>query len=169
MLVPFESLPGNSRIWVYQANRKYNSVEADIISQELSSFIAQWEVHGQPMKASFKLFHNQFIVLAADEDYNASSGCSIDGSVRSLKQLGNNLNIDFFDRNSVAFKNKDEIFLIPMSQLKQALTSGKWNQTTLMFNNVVACKTEVETNWITAAGKTWLNRYLPDEVVGVKQ
>lgn len=169
MLVPFESLSGNSRVWIYQANRKYNSAEADIISQELSSFIAQWEVHGQPMKASFKLFHSQFIVLAADEDYNAASGCSIDGSVRSLKQLGHNLNIDFFDRNSVAFKADDEISLIPVSQLKQALMSGRWNQTTLTFNNVVACKADVEKNWIIAANKTWLKRYLPNEAVDVKQ
>jgi hypothetical protein len=169
MLVPFESLPGNSRVWVYQANRKFNSTEADIISQELSSFVGQWEVHGQPMKASFKLFHNQFVVLAADEDYNAASGCSIDGSVRSLKQLGSNLDIDFFDRSAVAFKNNDEIFLIPVSQLKQALMSGKWNQTTLVFNNVIACKADVEKSWLAAAGKTWLKRYLPDEIVDVKQ
>ena len=78
MFVPFETLPIHTRVWVYQANRKISSSEKNIISTVLTSFTQEWQVHGQPMKASFHLYYDQFIVLAADEGFNAASGCSID-------------------------------------------------------------------------------------------
>jgi hypothetical protein len=165
MFIPFESLPPHSRIWIYQSNRKFTSAESDIILQELSSFTQQWEVHGQPMKASFKLYNDQFVVLAADEGYNEASGCSIDGSVRALKSVGNRLNIDFFDRNFVAFKGAEEIFLISISSLKQQLAEGKWGRDTLVFNNVIGTKKELEQQWVVEANQTWLRRYLSDELI----
>jgi hypothetical protein len=165
MFIPFDSLPDHARIWIYQSDRKFNSTEADIISQTLSSFTQQWEVHGQPMKASFKLYYDQFIILAADEGYNEASGCSIDGSVRLLKQLGTRLSLDFFDRNGIAFKNADQIFLIPMPELKTQHVAGKWRKDTLVFNNLVATKADLERHWVIEAGQTWLKRYLSDALV----
>ncbi|MDZ7936146.1 MAG: hypothetical protein U5M51_14505 [Emticicia sp.] len=39
---------------------------------------------------------------------NAASGCSIDASTRWFKELGDALNIDFFDRSQAYFEG-DEI------------------------------------------------------------
>jgi hypothetical protein len=164
MFVPFDSLPDTARIWIYQSNRKFGSGEVDIISQDLLSFTEQWEVHGKPMKASYKLCFDQFIILAADEGHNEASGCSIDGSVRVLKNLGDRLNLDLFDRNAVAFKKVD-IFLIPLSKLKQQNTEGIWSKDTLVFNNLVATKGDLTERWLVKAGDTWLKRYAIDETV----
>jgi hypothetical protein len=161
MFVPFESLPNHSRLWIYQASRKISNSEKDIISQTLTSFTQQWLVHGEPMMASFTVCDDQFIVLAADEGYNAASGCSIDGSVRTLKSLGQQLGIDFFDRTKVAFKKEKEIVLIPVSELKQKNIEGVWNENSLTFNNLVATKGEFNATWIIPAAGTWLTRYLP--------
>src|SRR5688500_2176940 len=121
MLVPFQTLHDQSRIWIFQSSRKFNSRETKIISDALSAFTEGWLVHGSAMKASFDIRFDQFIILAADEQANAASGCSIDDSVRTLKKLGEELNIDFFDRTKVAFKNQDEVITIPISDLKKKL------------------------------------------------
>ena len=117
------------------------------------------------MKASFKLFFDQFIVLAADEGYNAASGCSIDGSVRALKSIGLRCGIDFFNRNAVAFKTENEIVLVPSASLRQKYKEGFWNEKTLIFNNIIATKEELEKVWILPADKTWLKRFLTSETV----
>lgn len=161
MFIPFESLPSHARLWIYQANRRVTNSEKDIISNALMAFTQQWLVHGEPMMASYALLHDQFIVLAADEGYNAASGCSIDGSVRTLKTLGEQLNIDFLERGTVAFKKENEVVLIPVSTLKQKSQEGFWDEGTLTFNNLVSNKAEFETNWIVPAGDTWLKRYIP--------
>ncbi|HEX6224753.1 MAG TPA: hypothetical protein VFZ52_10095 [Chryseolinea sp.] len=165
MLVPFEKINNTSRVWIYQANRPFNLAEADIISRGLSAFTESWLVHGSPMQASFCLKYDQFIILAADEDLNAASGCSIDDSVRTLRNLGAELKIDFFDRTLVAFKKGEQIFTIPAPDLKTKLSDGTWDSDTLMFNNVVNTKEDLTQKWLIRAGASWLKRYLPRQTV----
>ena len=165
MFVPFEKINNTSRVWIYQANRPFNLEEVDIISRSLSAFTEDWLVHGSPMQASFAIKYNQIVILAADEDANAASGCSIDSSVRTLRNLGAELKIDFFDRTLVAFKKGEQIFTIPVSDLKSKLSEGTWDSDTLMFNNVVDSKEGLTQKWLIPAGASWLKRYLPRQTV----
>jgi hypothetical protein len=166
MFIPFNSIADHSRVWIYQADRKISSSEKDIIFKELTAFTEQWQVHGQPMKTSFQIFYDHFIVLAADEGYNAASGCSIDGSVRILKNLGEQLQLDFFDRTKVAFlseNDSDDIIILPLNSLKQKNKEGMWTGKTITFNNLVPTKEELQKQWLTPASETWLSRYLSNE------
>jgi hypothetical protein len=165
MFIPFEKIQDNSRIWIYQASRKFNSDESKIISQALSAFTEGWLVHGHPMQASFDIRFDQFIILAADEDANAASGCSIDDSVRTFKKLGSELAIDFFDRTLVAFKKDEHVFTVPSTDLKAKLSEGVWRSDTLVFNNLVNTKRELNQTWLVPAGNSWLKRYLPKQTV----
>jgi hypothetical protein len=165
MFVPFEKISDRARVWIYQANRKFNSEEATIISQALLTFTENWLVHGHTMQASYELRFNQFVIIAADEEVNAASGCSIDDSVRTLKKLGADLTLNFFDRTLVAFKQDESVFTISASELKTKLKDGIWNGQTLVFNNLVGTKGELSTSWLTPAGHTWLKRYLPQQTL----
>lgn len=165
MFVPFEKINDRARVWVYQSNRKLNSEEIQIISNALSSFTDQWLVHGDVMHASFDIRFNHFVILAADEHVNAASGCSIDDSVRTLKKIGSELNVDFFDRTLVAFQTGDEVFTVRTGELKAAANEGRWNQDTVVFNNLVATKEALNEKWRMPAGATWLKRHLPQRTV----
>ena len=165
MLVPFESLPDHSRIWIYQSNRKFNSQEIIIISELLSSFLKGWNAHGVSLKSSFDIRFNQFVILAADENSNAASGCSIDDSVRVVKELAEKLGVDFFDRALIAFKKQEEVITIPVPDLKKKYQDGVWNNQTLLINNLVNMKGDLNKGWLVPAELTWLKRYLPKETV----
>jgi hypothetical protein len=165
MFVPFEKIGNSSRIWIYQSSRKFNLDEVRIISESLRAFTERWLVHGSPMQASFDIRFNQFVILAADEDVNSASGCSIDDSVRTLKKLGSDLNIDFFDRTQVAFRTADDVFLISTPDLKNKFSAGTWNAETTVFNNLVPSKGDLDTTWQVPAGSTWLKRFLPKQTV----
>jgi len=160
MYIPFQNIDDHARIWIFQANRKFNSSESKIISDALSTFSEGWLVHNSPMPASFDLRYDQFIVLAADEQANSASGCSIDDSVRTIKNLGQELSIDFFDRTQIAFKKGEHVFTVPLSDLKTKLAEGIWNHETLVFNNLVTIKRDLNQTWLVPAGSTWLKRYL---------
>ena len=164
MLVPFESLPSSSRVWVYQSDRTLTEAQKNIISQTLSSFCDNWMTHGTPMKASFDIRYDHFIIVAADEQFNAASGCSIDDSVRVFKALQEKLKINLLERNHVAFKLSDHhVEIVPLHLLKQKSREGFWNQNTLMFNNLITKKVQLEEAWIVHAGSSWLKRYLSKE------
>jgi hypothetical protein len=164
MFVPFQSISPTARVWIYQANRKFTNEENKTIASFLLAFTEQWSAHSQALKTSFDIRYDQFIILAADEDYNSASGCSIDSSVRAIKQIEQNIGVELFNRNLIAFFQKGIVDLIPLAELKQKYSSGAWNEDSLTFNNLVTVKDQLENGWLVKAGDTWLKRYLPSKV-----
>jgi hypothetical protein len=71
------------------------------------------------MTADSVVLLNRFVIIAADEDRLAASGCSIDSSVRFIKQLGQEFNLDFFNRLMVYVLREREILRIPYHELHQ--------------------------------------------------
>lgn len=165
MHLPFDQLPEHSRIWIYQANRRLNSSEVSIISDELSAFTNRWTAHGVPLKSSFDIRFNQFVILAADENVQEASGCSIDDSVRKMKEIQQKINVDLFDRTCVAFLKNNDVITVPVKNLKGEYGRGVWQRSTLVFNSVITTKGELKTGWLVPAEITWLKRYLPSETI----
>lgn len=165
MYVPFEELPATARIWIYQSDKKLTDETIQTISDNLLSFTNDWAAHNQPLKASYQVMFNWFVVLAVDEQYNEASGCSIDTSVHVMKQIGQRLKIDFFNRTNVAFLKKHEVTIIPLSGLTHALEHELWNGQTTVFNNAVHTKGEYQSHWMVTASETWLKRYLVKSAV----
>jgi hypothetical protein len=166
MFVPFESLNDQARIWIYQADKQLSAADKETISKTLSQFSTEWSAHGQPLRSSFLVEFDRFIILAADEQYNLPSGCSIDDSVHTIKALGQQLKIDFFDRKKIAFKDTSkDIFLLQVNELKQKHQDGIWNKDSLTFNNLITTKGKLTSQWILPAMETWLKRYLTEKEI----
>ena len=161
MYVPFDSLSDNSRVWIYQANRRLTGHEVTKLELTLRSFCDQWAAHGEPLKTSFRIEHDQFVVLCADEDYHAPSGCSIDTSVRMLKEFQAIAGVDFFDRTRVAFLNEGAVMTAQLADLKGSFSSGTLKGTTITFDNLVPSKGDFFRRWTVPSEKTWLAKYLP--------
>jgi hypothetical protein len=166
MFVPFDSMPPSSRIWIYQADKVFNSSQRQILSEELLAFTNSWAAHGNPMKASFHLPYDHFIILAADEQQTQASGCSIDDSVHTIRTASQKTGINFLDRTNIAFKKGDTIDLIPLSDLKKGFYGGRWDADTLTFNNLIATK-GLLTEWVIPSHQTWLKRYLSARAVDI--
>lgn len=165
MFVPFETLPPTARLWIFQAERKFSASELTIIATHLQLFTDEWVAHGQPLRSSFQVRADRFIILAVDESLHQASGCSIDGSTRAIKELGHLLKQDLFRRDLVSFHMGDEIETFRLSELKDRFKAGEWNENTLTFNTLVADKKHLESDWLLPAKNTWLKRYIVTEEV----
>jgi hypothetical protein len=156
-----EDFAGNSRVWIYQSPRLFMLSEALAIEEMLEAFVRDWKSHGVPVKGYGNLFYGQFIVLMADETATGVSGCSTDGSVRLVKEIEQRFGIDLFDRLMLAFRIKEKVQMVPLSQLAYALENGFINEETLYFNNTVQTKGELEAKWLIPLKNSWLaNRFL---------
>jgi hypothetical protein len=164
MFVPFDTLPGTSRLWIFQAEKKFTSEQLTIIHSQLELFTKQWAAHGQPLQASFQILEDRFIVLAVNESVHAASGCSIDSSVHAIKELGNLIHQDLFKRNLVSFKLGETIVTIALNELKDAFNKGIWNENTLTFNTLAGNKSQFENEWLVPAKSLWLKRYIGEGV-----
>jgi hypothetical protein len=154
-LIP-EDFNGNSRVWIYQCNRQFTLDEALQIEELLEAFTNTWLSHGAKVKGYTNLFFGQFIVLMADETATGVSGCSTDSSVRLIKNIEQDYNVNLFDRQTLAFVVKERIHLLKMEQLDNAIADEFINADTLYFNNTIQTKNELLTRWIIAVKESWL-------------
>jgi hypothetical protein len=167
MYIPFEQLPADARIWIYQADRRFTEAEEKSISDSLKEFCNQWSAHGNPLDTSFVIKYNRFIILSVNENTAGASGCSIDGSVRVLKELSQRFNNDLFNRTKVAFSTGDEIKLYSIKELSNLFELGHLTASTTTFDNLVTDKESFGTKWETAVENTWLAKYLPKGTLSV--
>lgn len=148
----------NARVWIYQSNRQLALTETLQIDELLHDFTSQWKSHGDDVKGFGKLFFGQFIVLMVDESSAGVSGCSTDSSVRLIKSIEQDFNINLFDRQSLAFIVRERIQLYPLSQLNYAIENDLISSETLYFNNTIQTKKDLVNNWIIPVAESWLNR-----------
>lgn len=165
MFVPFEAIAPSSRIWIYQSQERISAEHKSLINKNLTTYCEKWNAHGQALKASFDIQFDQFIIVAADESFNSTSGCSIDGSVRAIKDIEKITGLDFFNRNLVAFMQDESVFLLDVSTLKEKYRIGIWKETTTTFNNLISTKNQLQHEWIVPAVNTWLKRYVTQETI----
>lgn len=160
MYVDFKELPDSSRLWIYQSAKPVKEGDRQAVVDKLRAFTDQWLVHGQPLKASYQLLDDHFILLAVDENFNSISGCSIDSSVHLIREIDKQAGTDFFTRDLIPFRISGEIVYIPLKQLKQKYSEGVWNGQTQTFNILANTLKMWRAQWEISAEKTWLKRYM---------
>ena len=160
MFVKFENLPSHSIVWIYQSNRKFTTQEVEFITEKAILFTNQWTKHGSDLQGSFVIKYNQFLILAVDEGFNNVSGCSIDSSVRFVKELEKFMGVDMMNKMNISFKDDDHINIVTISDFKEFIKSNKITSETIVFNNMISTKEELETQWEVSVNNSWHKRFL---------
>ena len=149
-----------SRVWIYQSSRRFTEQQDLEINEQLLQFYSQWKAHGEPVKGWAGLLYGQFIVVMADETGTNVSGCSTDGMVRVIKSIERQYDTNLFDRLTITFLVNDKPQMLPIGQVQYALEQGYITSDTLLFDNTVSTKAQLEANWLTPLKNTWLARRL---------
>ena len=160
MWVNFDELPLQSRVWVFQSNRIMSPSEQSSIDAAVKQFVQKWSTHGVQMIASHVLYHNCFVVIAADEQKQAASGCSIDSFTVLFKAFGTQYNLSFFDRFSIAYIMKDQVLISNLIEFKKLIADGSITQDTLVFNNLIDQRQDLYSKWEIPLKESWQKRYL---------
>jgi hypothetical protein len=160
MIVDFDQLPDHARIWVYTATQKLSPQEQEKIKSLTDQFLENWMAHGEVLHAGCTLLHDRFLVIGVDESVHAVSGCSIDASVRTVKEVEQLTGITFSDRSLIPFLEDDGIRLVAFGKLKEALEDHQWTAASITFNPSVSTKRELKDSWLVPAARSWLSRYL---------
>ncbi|TYA78653.1 ABC transporter ATPase [Seonamhaeicola marinus] len=160
MLVDFNSLPEESRVWIYQANRSFTEEEIKEIASKLDTFIENWTAHGSDLHSGYQIKYKRFIVLGLNQSLNAATGCSIDASVRFIQELEKDYSVDLMDKMNVSYKQGEFIAYKSLSDFKQMAKDNAVSKKTIVFNNLVANKAEYLENWEVPASESWHSRFL---------
>ncbi|MBX0291947.1 hypothetical protein K3G63_15955 [Hymenobacter sp. HSC-4F20] len=159
MYVPLSQLPASARIWIYQAERPFSSAELAAVQPALQHFATEWTSHGRMLAASAEVLHQQFLILALDEAVADASGCSIDASVRFVREVEQQVGQQLLEKSKLAFLLEGTVHLLDRRELRAAVETGLLRPDTLYFDNTIATVGQLRTAWPAPAASTWLSRY----------
>lgn len=159
MYVPFESLPTDSRIWIYQSNRKFSDEEMNEIETTLQAFLVNWSAHGTSLESSYQLRYNRFIILAVNQEVQNATGCSIDASVEFIQSLEAKYNVDLLDKMNVTFKLGEHIAHKPLIDFKKMVKDKAVTENTIVFNNLINNIEEFNESLEVPAVDSWHSRF----------
>jgi hypothetical protein len=160
MLVDFNTLPEESRVWIYQANRSFSDQEISEIEDKLQIFIENWTAHGSDLQSGFTIKYKRFIIIALNQNLNKATGCSIDASVHFIQQLEKEYNIDLMDKMNVSYKQGEYIAYKTLLDFKKMAKDKAVSKNTIVFNNMVTNIAEFNENWEVPASESWHSRFL---------
>lgn len=159
MYIPFEELPEDAKIWIYQSNRKLTDDEVESITSKCQNFIENWAAHGTSLAASFVIKYNRFIIFAVNQEVQQATGCSIDASVHFIQQLEQQFAIELLDKMNVTYRSGEHIAHKSLLDFKKMAKEKAVSEHTIVFNNLVNTKGEWEEFWEVPASESWHSRF----------
>ncbi|HAR73178.1 ABC transporter ATPase [Empedobacter falsenii] len=153
------NLADDSRIWIFQANRKFSTEEKQAITAKLNTFIADWNAHGAELLADFDLPYDQFIVVGVDENQATASGCSIDKLTKIVREIDADYSFDLLNRMLVSYENEEEVFIEKLPTFKQKVKEGEIKNVKV-FNNGISSLNDFKNNWLLPIEESWAKTLL---------
>ncbi|MGY4385549.1 hypothetical protein ACVWYN_002589 [Pedobacter sp. UYP24] len=151
------SFSPQSKVWVYQSNRAFTDDEVAEVQQKLGDFAAQWKAHGHQLKAKAEVLLHFFIVFTVDETTSGATGCSIDASVRIIKEIEEQYGVDLFNRFNMAYLVDSKVIVTNKEDFETLINIKAVGPKTIVFNNMVQNLQEFETKWKVPFEKSWHN------------
>ena len=160
MIVHYESLPEESKVWIYPSSRKFYPNEIEIVENKVKVFIENWKKEDENFKVSFQFLHNRFIVFATDDSLSPLTNADIDTSVQFILELQQEYNVELLDRMNVCFKQGEYIQYKELKDFKKLLKNKALTRKTIIFDNLIQTKEGFDNYWEVPIEESWYSRFL---------
>jgi hypothetical protein len=155
MFTEAHQMPSDARIWIYQSNRAFTNEEEQKISLFTKNFLESWTAHQQDLKASFEMRYNLFLIIMIDHHHANASGCSIDKLLHFIQQLEKEFSVSMLDRQLFAVKFGNDVAIVKRKDFESLISKGEINGDSIVFNNLVETKSELENKWEVPFKESW--------------
>jgi hypothetical protein len=153
------NIPNDSRLWIYIPERPLTSDEEEIVNKRLSAFLEEWKAHGKDIYGFSSIVNSSLLIIAANENIESASGCSIDSQVKVIRELSIQLGIDFFNRR-LAVTAETPSHILQMPVLKEMVRKGEIKPETEIFNTWSSKWGEWNANQTVRLDQSWLKGIL---------
>ena len=153
-------MPENSRVWVYQSNREFSPSETNEIIEAATEFVSGWTAHDNKLKASFDVRYNRFVILSVDESQAGASGCSIDKSLKFIKDLEEHFKVKLLDRMAFAYKKNEKVHSCSSVEFGNMVEEGLLNDYTTVYNNLVSNIADLKSKWEVPLKDSWHKQFV---------
>lgn len=160
MFVDYKSISNEAKVWVYPSSRKFYPTEIEEIEQKIKTFVENWKLGDENFKASYQFLYNRFIILVADDTETSLTNADIDASVAFILQLQETYKVALLDKMNACFKQGEFVQYKDLKEFKKLLKNRAVTAKTIIFDNLINNKEDLESFWEITIEDSWYNRYL---------
>jgi hypothetical protein len=160
MFVDYTSISNDAKVWVYPSSRKFYPTEIEEIEQKVKQFVESWKLEDENFKVSYQLLYNRFIILVADDTETSLTNADIDASVSFILQLPVTYKVELLDKMNACFKQGEYVQYKDLKDFKKLLKNKAVTAKTIIFDNLINNKEDLENFWEITIENSWYNRYL---------
>ena len=147
--------PDNAKVWIYQSSKYLDEDDISYLNVELDDFVSDWESHGSMLKATYEIVYGIFVVIVVDEEGDRMCGTAQDNSIKLMKKLGAELEVDFLDRMTQAYKKGEKVEIVKMNDFSTLLENKDIDENTIVYNNMITTKYDFDHNWEVPLKDSW--------------
>ena len=160
MFTAFENLSPQAKVWVYPCSRKFYPQELDELQQQLQDFCNTWITSEEKeITTSYKLVYNRFVIFSIEEDVETTNEV-INKQVAFVIELQQKYKVELLDKMNVCFKQGEHVQYKELKEFKKLLKNKSVSAKTVVFDNLVQTKDELENFWEVPITESWYNRFL---------
>ena len=163
-IVPFESLPDESRVWVFGSDRALTGDDRDRLLGEVDRFLGQWKAHGAPLTCARDWRDEHLLTIGVDSTQENASGCSIDGLFRVLQGIERPLATRLVGGGRIFYRSADgTVHAAERGRLPQLAASGAITADTTVFDTGLTTAGDWREHFETRAHESWVGKLLVGE------
>lgn len=162
-IVPFETLPDESRVWVFGSDRRLTDGDADRLLAEVDGFLGQWKAHGLPLTCARDWRDEHLLTIGVDSTQENASGCSIDGLFRVLQHIERPLETRLVGGGRVFYRGADgDVQVVERGRLPQLVATGAIRADTCVFDTSLTNAGDWRARFETPARESWVGKLLAE-------
>ena len=160
-VVPFETLPDASRVWVFGSDKPLQGELADALLKGVDAHLADWKAHGEPLTVGSQWRYDRFLVVAVDQSTAGASGCSIDGLFRVLQKLERETGANLIAGGRVFYRDgHGEVQCASRSDIAALVASGAITRDSVIFDTTLTDLGTFRACFETRAKDSWVKELL---------
>ncbi|MFQ3180563.1 MAG: hypothetical protein ACI9Z4_000144 [Polaribacter sp.] len=160
MFVDYSALPEDAKVWVYPSSRKFYPTEIEEIEQKIKTFVENWKADDENFKASYQFLQNRFIIFVADVSETTITNLDIDASVSFILELQETYKVELLDKMNACFKQGEFVQYKELKDFKKLVKNKAVTGKTIIFDNLINNKEDLENFWEISIENSWYNRFL---------
>lgn len=157
MIIPFQDLSPQARIWIYPSSRKFYNEELPVVEEKITHFLANWL---EDISVGYQIFYDRFLIVGADQDDVVINTQQLDKLVQFILFLQDTFKVELLDRMNVCFKQGEFVQYKELKEFQQLIKQKAVSQKTIVFDNLIETKEELEQYWEIPITESWYNRFL---------
>lgn len=160
-IVPFESLPPESRIWIFASDRPLDGADADRLLAEVDAYLERWQAHGEPLRTARRWSDAHFLAVGVDPRTANASGCSIDGLFRQLQRLQDEIGVRLIGGGRVFYRDASGAPRVASrDEFARLAAGGEVTHETPVFDTSLTTREALERGFERPAGEAWTRALL---------